>query len=235
MISVIILAGGKGTRMKHDVAKQHLTIKNKQIIEYTLSVFSKIERIDRIVVVSSKEYIDIVNSLKSKYPKLKIVCTGGETRSMSVFNGIKAIETDTKSEDLVLFSDAVRPCVTIKEINDLIDSLKHYSAVTTGLDCYETILKTSDGFVKEIIDRKGLIRQTSPEGYKFDVLQKIYLDVSEETIKKYKNIGIDQLIEQGYQIGVVHSNPLNFKITTQSDLKIFEAIVEKGFDDLYND
>lgn len=136
--------------------------------------------------------------------------------------------------DKIIISDAARPCVSLREINDLIDMLNKYKAVTTGLECYETILKKENNTLKQIILRDGLIRQTSPEAYRFNVLKWLYIDASEDIVLGYKNIGIDQLFASGIEVGVVKSNPLNFKITTEEDLHLFESVLMQGFENIIN-
>lgn len=228
---LILLAGGSGSRMNSDIAKQHIIIQEHQIIEYTLTAFSSSKSIDYIVVVSNPSYLERVEKLKGTFPKIKQVVSGGETRMKSVYNGVKAVESVCDDNDKILISDAARPCITIREIDDLIASLDNHIAVTSGLESYETILKVENGEIEQILKRDGLIRQTSPEGYRFKALKWLYLDASDEIISSYRNIGIDQLFGSGQKIGIIKSNPLNFKITTQDDLQLFETVVKKGFDD----
>ena len=137
-------------------------------------------------------------------------------------------------DNKVIISDAARPCITKREISEIIRQLDTYIAVTTGLESYETLLKTEQGKITQIIPREGIIRQTSPEGYRMSALKQLYLDVDEQTICSYRNIGIDQLFDNGEKIGIVKSNPLNFKITDTNDLKLFESILKKGFENIIN-
>lgn len=234
MTVVILLAGGIGSRMNSSVAKQHIVINQHQIIEYTLTAFSACTNVDRIAVVYNSQYLDSAVALKKKFPKLEIICEGGKTRMLSVLNGVKAVSSCLDENDNVIISDAARPCITTKEIDNLVVSLDNYIAVTSGIECYETIMKTEGGMISQIIPREGLIRQTSPEGYKFKALKWLYLNSTEDIIKGYKNIGIDQLYAAGQKIGIVKSNPLNFKITTQDDMKLFENVLREGFDKFIN-
>ena len=203
---------------------------NHQIIEYTLKAFSVNENIDKIIVVSNSNYIDKVKLLQEKFTKLTDVIFGGETRILSVYNAIKFLEDKAKPDDNIIISDAARPCITNREISELLSNLSLYQAATTGIKCYETIMNTSDKNVKNILSRDGLIRQTSPEAYKYSVLKWLYLDSNYEIVKDYRNIGIDQLVACGQKIGIVSSNPFNFKITTADDIYFFENLVKTGFD-----
>lgn len=232
MNTVILLAGGIGSRLGLNVAKQHVVINDHQIIEYTLTAFSSSEVVDSIIVVSNINYIELVNDLKNKFPKLKIVVPGGKSRMQSVYNGIVAIKETAKDNDKIIISDAARPCVTNREVKEIVESLGTYMAVTSGIESNETILKTENGEITQIIQREGIVRQTSPEGYRFSALKWLYLNCDEEIISSYRNIGIDQLYASGVKIGIVKSNPLNFKITTPDDLNLFESVLKQGFDNI---
>lgn len=234
MVIAVLLAGGKGSRLSSEVAKQHIVVDNRQIIEYTLIAFSNCEEIDKIIVVSNPDYIDEVEELKVRFPKLSKVVSGGSSRSLSVKNGVIAVGMECSDNDKIIISDAARPCVTLKELSGLIEALDDYKAATTGLECYETILKKENEALTQIIPRNGLVRQTSPEAYRYSILKWLYIDATEDIISSYRNIGIDQLFGSGIEIGVVKSNPLNFKITTKDDLQLFESVLLQGFNNIIN-
>ena len=58
MISAIILAGGKGTRMGANISKQYIKLKGKPILYYTIKRFSESKDIDKIILVLPKDEID---------------------------------------------------------------------------------------------------------------------------------------------------------------------------------
>lgn len=226
---VVLLSGGSGTRMHAEIPKQHILADNHQIIEYTLSAFSMSEHVDAIMVVSNSEYINYVNVLQEKFEKLAWVIEGGETRVKSAENAVRYLSERCEPTDKVIFSDAVRPCVTLVEIESLLNSLDTYPAATTGVEVYETVLTLKENKISSIIPREGVFRQTSPEGYLFETLEKLYIHANKSAIAQYKNIGIDQLFEKGVEVAVVKSNPLNFKITLPEDIYLFEAVLKQGF------
>lgn len=224
---VVLLAGGSGTRMHSEIPKQHLVVNGRQVIEYTLERFSTCSAVDAILVVSNPSYKENVEALQSQFPKLRWVVSGGTTRSESVYNGIRFLREFCKPEDKILISDAVRPLVSLSEIEELLTCLDTYVAVTTGIQNHETLLKLEHGGVVEIIPRENIVRQTSPEGYKFYALDELYAEHNQEQVKQYRNIGIDQLHARGEKVAVVMSNLLNIKITNREDLCIFEAIAQQ--------
>lgn len=227
---VVLLAGGIGERMHSSIPKQHLLVSGHQIIEYTLMAFSKSKDVDAILVVSNLEYMQYIIDLKQNYPKLKWVIGGGSTRIDSVHNAVSYLHSFCNGDDLILISDAVRPCITTLEISQLFSSLSDHVASTTCIEVYETVLKSTSQNIESIIHRDGLYRQTSPEGYRFSILEMLYIYTDKDIVKQYSNIGIDQLFSKGIDIGLVKTSPLNIKITNPFDLYFFELILHDGFD-----
>lgn len=227
---VVILAGGKGSRMQANIPKQHIKVNNRQIIEYTLTAFSTVEAVDCILVVSNSSYIREMEFFKEKFAKLKWVITGGETRILSVYNAIVFLQDKCGSKDKIIITDAARPCVRNSETNQLIEKLDDYKVVTTGVEVYETILKTDGNEIQNIIQRDGVLRQTSPEGYEYSILKGLYLERNMGSILLYPNIGLEEAQKMDIPIGIVKTSPLNFKITTPSDIYLFETVLRQGFE-----
>lgn len=229
---VVLLAGGVGNRMNAPLPKQHICIKGKQVIEYTLTAFSSSDAVDKIVIVSKDEYVDRCKELEKVFPKIVAVIKGGNTRILSVYNALLYLRNFCMNDDKIIFSDAVRPCITMREISELYESLNHYCASTTGVELYETVLHIQDSELRDIKSREGLLKQTSPEAYKFGTLEQLYFDVDYQYMKEYRNIGIDMLFAQGKSIGIVKSTAYNFKITTQIDVDIFESVLRLDFNNI---
>lgn len=232
---VVILAGGVGSRMKLDVPKQHMKVHSRQIIEYTLWAFSSVKLVDAILVVSNEKYIDQMSKLSGKYDKLKWVIPGGDTRIWSVYNAVDFLKDICKGEDKIIVTDAARPCVRHSETVRVLEALDTYQVVTTGVEIYETILRTEHEKISDIIQRNGVFRQTSPEGYHYAVLYDLYKNKEHEVIESYTNIGLEPVYNSNVEIGIVKTSPLNFKITTVEDIYLFETVIERGFEKYISD
>ena len=118
MTSAIIVAAGKGTRMKSaaGVSKQYIEIMGKPVILRTIEKFTESEAVDEIVIVLMKDdeaYFreNIFSKIKSK--KTVKIAYGGKERFESSLNGIKATSQDSET---ILIHDGVRPFVKISEI-----------------------------------------------------------------------------------------------------------------------
>ena len=57
MVSVIIAAGGKGTRMGADINKVYLKLLGKEILVYTVEAFQKNKNVDEIIIVTGKKIL----------------------------------------------------------------------------------------------------------------------------------------------------------------------------------
>ncbi len=94
MAVAIILAGGSGSRMNSDVAKQYMLINGKEVIFYSLDTFQKNEHITDIVLVARNEDLEfcrteIVN--KYGFDKVRHIVSGGKERYASVYQGLLAV------------------------------------------------------------------------------------------------------------------------------------------------
>lgn len=59
----IILAGGIGSRLGLDKPKQFLKVAGKTVLEHTVDVFQKHEKIDEIAIVMHGNYLDIAEQM----------------------------------------------------------------------------------------------------------------------------------------------------------------------------
>ncbi len=60
MISAIVVAGGKGTRLSSTEKKQFMKIAGKEILAYAIEAFNNVELVDEIVVVCGEDDIEFV-------------------------------------------------------------------------------------------------------------------------------------------------------------------------------
>lgn len=224
MTSVIIVAAGVGKRMGGKVAKQYLELKGKPILYYTLNAFNQIDEINEIIVVTGENDIDYVqNEIINKYNIKKVtkVVVGGSERQYSVYNGLKAVNTNTK---VVLIHDGVRPFIQARDIKRLIEEIKTIKACLLGVKVKDTIKICDDkGYIRETPDRSLLWQAQTPQGFLYDIILKAHLQAQSENF-----LGTDDamLVERlGYKIKMVEGSYTNIKITTPEDLQTGEGIL----------
>lgn len=224
----LIIAGGVGARMRQDIPKQFINVKDKPVIVYTLEAFQKHPNIDAIEVVCLDGWHDILRAYAKQFniTKLENIVKGGETGQDSIRNGLYDIATRyNDDDDIVLIHDAIRPMVSAEIISDNIRVCREYGNATTVIPCTSVMLKTEDGIVSEDqIPRDNLKITQTPQAFYLKEL----LDVHAKAIKMdlLPSIASCALyIEMGKKVYLSKGSEKNIKITTQEDIEIFTSLL----------
>ncbi len=227
MIGAVIVAAGKGTRMKSEINKQYIKIGGKPIVYHTVQGFLKSDYIDEVVAVivehEEELFNKIVMPLFDDTSKLKIAY-GGSMRKDSVQNGIKALSKDCKT---VLIHDGVRPFFTDELIRSVIDECSKYDGAIAGVPVKDTIKRiNADGIIEDTVDRKMLFAAATPQAFKKDKLMRAYEDF--EKSGSFQEATDDAYIMErfGAKIMTVPCSYNNIKITTPEDINFAESILK---------
>lgn len=221
-VGVVIAAGGKGNRMAAGIAKQFLTIGEKSIIGITLETFIQNPFIDEIAVVLPDGDIDYF--LRSILPtinsnKVKHTVTGGAARQDSVRKGLLAL---SKSTDIVLVHDAVRPFVTPNIINAVIEGAAKYKSCVPAVKIKDTVKIAEDGFVNASVNRETLYAIQTPQGFDYNMI----IQAHDSAVRDNVSVTDDASLAErfGTRTKIVEGSYQNIKITTKEDLCFAEAI-----------
>lgn len=216
----IIPAGGSGTRMGSDRAKQFLDLCGKPILSVTLQPFQLCPAVDAIILVVPSKDVDYCRKEiieRFKLDKIKNVVVGGKTRQDSVRNGIEATGGDY---GLVLIHDGVRPLIDETFIERVIEAAKSHRAVITGLPAMETVKEVNDRQeVVKTYDRCKVWLIQTPQVFRY----KDILTAHQRAIQKGWEEATDDsiLIEKlGIPVTVIEGSEKNIKVTTPDDLKM---------------
>ena len=224
MNGVVIVAAGTGSRMKKDINKQFIKLKNKEIVAHTIEKFYNSENIDDIVVVIREDEEEYFNkNIKEKYGFTNIkVAHGGNERQDSVFNGIKMLK---KECDVVLIHDGARPFVTDDIIKRSINKANEHNDIVVGVKVKDTIKVVSDnGNIVDTPNRSYLWAVQTPQVFKYDIITKAYEDAYNNN---YYGTDDAMLVERiGYNVKMIEGSYNNIKITTQEDLEFGEQILK---------
>ena len=222
MTTLILLAGGIGTRANLGVPKQYFKIDEKMIIEYTLENVSDVKTIDSIVLVSNPDFIEIGKELMESFPKVSDLAKGGKTRNESVYNGfLKVQENETK----VLVHDAVRPFTPKWVFEKIVEMLDEKNIVTTVNPITGNLIEVQDGKALKIHDRSKYAIGEAPTGYRYDVLKETLEKAVEGNYLNEIPHDILLAMKAGFKVDVLYCNCFNLKITFKEDIKIAKALI----------
>ena len=93
--TAVLLAAGRGTRMKTSVSKQYLELQGMPVFLHSLRALTRSSVITDIVVTVSDGDQDYVWDLIRGYDldeKVRLVTAGGAERFHSVYNGLRAVD-----------------------------------------------------------------------------------------------------------------------------------------------
>lgn len=223
--AAIVLAAGKGSRMKSDVPKQYLSLKGKPVLYYALKAFED-SFIDEIILVTGagqESYCQ--EEIVEKYGLRKVshVIAGGKERYDSVYRGICALE----AADYVYIHDGARPFIDDELLLRARDTVEQYHACAAGMPSKDTIkLIDEQGFVTETPQRKYTWTIQTPQVFDYTLIRDAYE-------RMYQDMPAVQITDDAMVVETMLHTPVklyegsydNIKITTPEDLVVAEAFL----------
>jgi len=211
--SVIIVAGGNGSRMGGDLPKQFLLLENYPVLMWTILNFIHYESKIEIVVVLPESQINYWKELCLKYnfTHPHRVVAGGETRFQSVKNGLETLGIT----DLVAVHDGVRPLVSQLTISNCFSQAEVLGAAIPVVPVNET-LRTGTMEQSQTVDRTRFYTIQTPQVFKVEIIKAAYTQTWEPTFTDDASV----VEKAGYPIRMVLGNRGNIKITHPEDLLV---------------
>ena len=216
----IIPAAGSGLRMKSECAKQFLDIDGKPLLAATLTPFELCGAVNSVIVVVPLEDVDFCRKEiveKLGFNKVQKVVAGGKRRQDSVRLGLEAAKGDY---DLALIHDGVRPVISGKSIEHIIDAAKTHGAVITGLPAKETVKEVdSNRNVVSTYDRTRVWLVQTPQVFPYKDILAAHQKAFDEGWAEATDDSV--LMEKmGFPVTVVEGTEQNIKVTTPNDLEL---------------
>lgn len=226
MTAAIVVGAGRGSRMGGPIPKQYRDLDGMAVIRHTLLAFLRHPAITLVQAVihpaDRSLYAQATEGLGLPEPVI-----GGSTRQESVRFGLEALTADAPAK--VIIHDAVRPFVEQETISAVIEALDRVPAVITGLSVPDTLKRCADGLVEATVDRTGVWRAQTPQGFHFDKLLRAHQEVHFRN-PTHADLTDDSLVIEttGLRVAMIEGSEDNFKITTERDLARAEAIIRRG-------
>ena len=226
----IILAGGSGTRVGHDIPKQFIKINEVPIIVYTLVPFLHAEDIDRIIIACNKDYYSCMQNWLDEFGINNVYITlGGKTRLDSVLNGIEFIKSNfgIDKTDCCLAHDSVRPFVSEEIIKQNIVAAKKYNAATTVVNLTETIVESDGNFLFKSYPRENVFSDQSPQTFNIKFFLDNIAKIPIEVQSKITDLS-EVFFYNHKRVSIIKGDYNNFKITYPVDLDITKYYIDSG-------
>lgn len=223
MVSVIVLAGGRGKRMGAAQSKQYIELNGKPILYYTLKKFIDNKLIDKVILVIPKDEVEYCKKeVLEKYDlKINELAYGGKERQDSVFSGLEKAE----GSDIVLIHDGARPFISEKIISEGIKYAEIYKAAAPGVMPKDTIkVKDESSFSIDTPERSSLVAVQTPQVFDYNMIYECHKKVKEQNIQVTDDTMVAELF--GNKVYLYEGEYTNIKITTPEDLILGEYLVK---------
>ncbi|MDH3721933.1 MAG: 2-C-methyl-D-erythritol 4-phosphate cytidylyltransferase, partial [Desulfobacteraceae bacterium] len=227
MVSAIIVAAGKGIRMKGTMRKQYLDLSGRPVLAHSIMAFDSCSQVAEIYLVVPKEDIEYcqnkILSLLDLKNQINLV-HGGAKRQDSVYNGLQSIDKDTET---VVIHDGVRPLIHPEELKECILGSKKYGACILGTPASDTLKRVDkSGIIEATLPRENIWLAQTPQAFQYDLILKAH-----ETARRDGYVGTDDasLVERlGADVKIINGSRFNIKITQKEDLAVAKAMFDAG-------
>lgn len=223
---VIITAGGSGTRMGANVPKQMLEVGGKPILRWTIEQFLSLSFPVEIILVMNKDAVEMWREYckRSGFAFKHILIKGGITRFHSVKNGLKYVEKG----GVVAVHDGVRPFVSTKVIEELFSMGEKGNSTIPYTRMVESMREKDSEGIYRYADRDRYVSVQTPQVFPSDILLQSY----EQGFSTEFTDDASVVEKAGFPLSFLEGNRLNIKITTPEDMRLAEAILSIGLDNL---
>lgn len=215
--AAIIVAAGRGSRARgaEGVPKQYERIGGIPVIAHTLHPFVRNGDIQFVQVVIHGDDHDLYDSATEGLKLLPPV-HGGASRQASVLAGLESLRVH--KPDRVLIHDAARPFIARDVIARVLSALDTHPAAVAAEQVADTLKRAApDGTIAATIDRAGLWRAQTPQGFHFDAILTAHRKAATGARTDFTD---DAALAEwaGLPVMLVPGSSDNTKITTSEDL-----------------
>lgn len=214
----IIVAGGSGSRMKSDVAKQFLLLRGKPILQHTLEQFlAYSDSLPIRLVLPERDLVSWARLCDEHHfhPASVTTVIGGASRFQSVKNGLASIPGNVDKTGLVAVHDGVRPFVTPDIIAESFATASHRGSAVTCVPAKDSVRLTGENGGSEAVDRARVRLVQTPQTFRLDWFRRAFAVAEQPHFTDCASV----LEFSNYPITLIEGSYENIKITTPDDLK----------------
>ena len=217
----LVVGAGEGLRFGADVPKQYHQCAGQAVMRRSLKAFLNHPEVNSVHAVIHPSHHDFYDEA-IRGLSLPAPVEGGATRQESVARGLESLAADAPSR--VLIHDAARPLVDHGVISRVLAALETSPGAVPALAVADTLKRGDGEFIDTTVDRRGLWRAQTPQGFRF-----------EDILTAHRQAGAEELTDDaavaeraGLAVAIVEGAEDNFKVTRTGDLIRAERVLGFG-------
>ena len=210
--------------MGADQPKQFLELDGMPLIIFTLRRLAACAAITDFLVSTRT---DDVMSLQDKVARAGLgrparVIHGGDTRQQSVANALAQVDPAT---EIVLVHDAVRPFVTLDQVERVIAEARARGAAILGIPAIDTVkevkrasLPEDVALISATIPRERIVLAQTPQAFSYALLRDAFRKAEQDGVTASDEAALVE--RMGRDVFVVLGSERNLKITRPADMEL---------------
>lgn len=218
-IQVIIVAGGKGSRVSASVPKQFLSLAGEPILFHTLKVFHHYHTDIEPILVLPENHIPywekIIRDKNFTIPHQVVI--GGPSRFHSVKNGLKY----TEKNGIIAIHDGVRPFITTSFLEKIFNRTIQKGSCIPVFSVDQS-LRYVEGDVHHGVERQFYYFVQTPQCFKAGILHSAYQQAYHPSFTDDASV----VEASGEPIHLIQGLENNIKITRKKDLVFAESLLK---------
>src|SRR5215472_18207388 len=180
---------------------------------------------DLVIATRAEEVDSVTSSVEAeKFSQPVAVVRGGDTRQDSVANALAEVSPES---DLILVHDAVRPLVTLSQIERVIAEADACDAAILGIPAMDTVkevkrasLPTDVALITATIPRERVVLAQTPQVFRASLLLEAFARARQDGVSASDEAGLVERL--GRDVHVVVGSERNLKITRPGDMELAE-------------
>jgi 2-C-methyl-D-erythritol 4-phosphate cytidylyltransferase len=217
----IIVAGGSGSRMGGDVAKQFLELDGKPVIEHTVRRFLEMKQVPEIVLVLPSAYKEYwkEHCFRNNLMFRHTLASGGITRFHSVRNAVRYLERD----GVVAVHDGVRPFVSTSFLEEMYREGEKKGAVIPVVKPADSVrvYTNKESGESSPEDRDKFLLVQTPQVFHTDILIDGYAQAYDPSFTDDASVAAGV----GAKIHLAQGKVTNIKLTNPDDMVLAESLM----------
>ncbi len=207
----LVVAAGTGERFGGGLPKQYRALAGRPILRHAVQRLMAHAAIGAVCVVRRPEHRALYEQSVAGLHLLPAV-DGGATRQDSVLRGLEAIAA--QAPERVLIHDAARPLVDAATIGRVTAALDAQVGAIAAVPVTDTLKRESEGAIAGTLDRAGLWRAQTPQGFRFAEI------LAAHRVAAGRALTDDAAVAEaaGHAVALVLGSEDNLKVTTEDDL-----------------
>ena len=217
----LVVGAGEGQRFCGEVPKQYRPLAGQAVMRRSLTAFLDHPEVTAVQAVIHPDHHDLYQEAVRGL-SLPAPVHGGATRQASVALGLESLADNPPAR--VLIHDAARPLVDHGVVSRVLAALETSPGAVPALAVADTLKRGDGAFIDTTVDRSGLWRAQTPQGFRFDDILAAHRQVSGEELTD------DAAVAEraGLAVAMVEGAEDNFKVTQAEDLIRAERMVGGG-------